>query len=107
MQFSISIHAPTGGATVDLVIWDDIGEIFQSTLPQGERLMWEDTTSKIKQYFNPRSHRGSDWSSGCPTNKTFNISIHAPTGGATEMHRLYTSGERFQSTLPQGERPYN
>ena len=80
INFDISIHAPTRGAT------DIPGHIhilcgFQSTLPQGER---QDTVV---------------------TNKPILvISIHAPTRGAT--HRAWHCGipHPFQSTLPQGER---
>ena len=57
--------------------------IFQSTLPQGER-------PGFCQYlrhsgdFNPRSHKGSDISSD-QHNPVVEISIHAPTRGATNI----------------------
>ena len=78
-------------------------------------------------YFNPRSHEGSD--SQCCTKYPINqISIHAPTRGATLLNfwicvipidfnprshegsdqgqMLIRSSESiFQSTLPRGERP--
>ena len=56
--------------------------IFQSTLPQGER--HNCLCSLIQQsYFNPRSHKGSD--DARKFNATANkISIHAPTRGATQ-----------------------
>ena len=54
---------------------------FQSTLPRGERLY-----SMLDDYFD------SD------------ISIHAPTRGATRQCRGLCAEFRFQSTLPRGER---
>ena len=81
------------------------GKEFQSTLPRGER---------------PGVHR--------PGHAPLRVSIHAPTGGATEKLRLHRRGRgvsihaptggattsecavistprKFQSTLPRGERP--
>ncbi len=60
-----------------------LAELFQSTLPRGERL---DAT--------------------VPVSITYKISIHAPARGATEDGRR-GEGEKagFQSTLPRGERP--
>ena len=99
---------------------------FQSTLPHGERLpvaansertalvsihapTWGATNivSKViitSLCFNPRSHMGSDCtcysSSRIPT-----VSIHAPTWGATDEVVNTNLTEKFQSTLPHGERP--
>ena len=58
-------------------------EVFQSTLPRGER-----------QGFRKRGSQGL-----C-------ISIHAPARGATAPPPFGFSGPVFQSTLPRGERPY-
>ena len=100
----ISIHAPTRGATVQGRTNTKQITAFQSTLPRGERLnffrywlfSWD---------FNPRSHEGSD-AEGRTTGNTVDIfqstlprgerpspghmeitrgdiSIHAPTRGAT------------------------
>ena len=77
---SISIHAPTRGATF-IFIYFFIFNIFQSTLPQGER-QWYLTSSALP------------WP----------ISIHAPTRGATQIRWRRQSKFLFQSTLPQGER---
>ena len=54
--------------------------------------------------FNPRSHTGSD-TAAIYTSKLFEISIHAPTRGATGCLTVSpgTIG-KFQSTLPHGER---
>ena len=98
--------------------------LFQSTLPQGERLglAWR---SLHDINFNPRSHKGSDVedlynnddisiSIHAPTRGATNlpfrkyhltlISIHAPTRGATIFPSFICTGVVFQSTLPQGER---
>ena len=56
-------------------------ETFQSTLPQGERLV----------------HLGK-------TSSPPSISIHAPARGATSFTSLIGISTGFQSTLPQGER---
>ena len=100
---SISIHAPTKGATV-------VSNIRQPT----------------KLYFNPRSHEGSDVSKRTARDRV-NISIHAPTKGATIQYSVLLSASRisihaptkgatrledckmqeqarFQSTLPRRER---
>ena len=58
MVLTISIHAPTRGATqIDRCI--DVNLIFQSTLPRGERPIPMTSTGYVRN-FNPRSHEGSD-----------------------------------------------
>ena len=122
---------------------------FQSTLPREERLLLYafcyilrnfnprsheriDVSSayriKYKVHFNPRSHERSDVNSGSKSSIN-NISIHAPTRGATEKLEEFESAEiisihaptrgatrymtlhvlkhGFQSTLPREERRYS
>ena len=100
----ISIHAPTRGATSSGGGLEDSNKLFQSTLPQGERHKIEQESSKAKQFqstlpqgerpfvttsvpstedFNPRSHKGSDRKQDLH-HVHVNISIHAPTRGATK-----------------------
>ena len=75
---------------------------FQSTLPRGERLTFVPALMRSK-CFNPRSHVGSDIF--CKhIRESADVSIHAPTWGATRRNTLTTSSKRFQSTLPRGER---
>ena len=125
-KYTISIHAPTRGATKTETILVCSCQ-FQSTLPRGERptlfdFMLEVThisihaptrgatvstsiSSSFGNYFNPRSHEGSDlnavsalcrkwlFQSTLPRGERLcyqqfsvcvqNISIHAPTRGAT------------------------
>ena len=61
LEYAISIHAPTRGAT-------------QLPAPRIRRC----------SYFNPRSHERSDASSSLSPQKSTGISIHAPTRGATK-----------------------
>ena len=120
----ISIHAPTRGATVHGAK-PFAGLRFQSTLPRGERHR-ENQVLLMYNHFNPRSHEGSDVST-CSLSTRYNnfnprshegsdftfinsstsniISIHAPTRGATHTYHLCCYSDRFQSTLPRGERP--
>ena len=81
LSISISIHAPTRGATVTIYGVRVVEGKFQSTLPRGER-------------------RYSYSFATPPTN----ISIHAPTRGATADYEKRMAANRFQSTLPRGER---
>ena len=54
--------------------------------------------------FNPRSHERSDeFDIYCGTD--YDISIHAPTRGATQATRIGLFISKFQSTLPREERP--
>ena len=79
--------------------------LFQSTLPQGERRL-DRTDYRMDGYFNPRSRKGSDQEHSLLPRRHF-ISIHAPARGATRRYFPPGSGQNvFQSTLPQGERPF-
>ncbi len=99
----VSIHAPTGGATATYPIGETL-VLFQSTHPLGVRHR-NHTNSEAPMRFNPRTHWGCDgtfgvyeegiagfnprthW--GCDAQNTKrvgsqHVSIHAPTGGATD-----------------------
>ena len=58
------------------------------------------------RYFNPRSRKGSDAAHFEGDEYTEDISIHAPARGATSLHSAQLRDIPFQSTLPQGERPW-
>ena len=100
-------------------------QVFQSTLPRRER----HKVMKERRYvlnFNPRSHEGSDvrYLKSCGVNPKFQstlprrerqyyidlleeadeISIHAPTKGATMIGAKMMRTTGFQSTLPRRER---
>ena len=80
---SVSIHAPTGGATVS-IFSSNVGDTkFQSTHPRGVRPVQE-------------TRSGMD-----------RVSIHAPTGGATSSALFLSIIALFQSTHPRGVRLTN
>ena len=103
----------------------DVRLRFQSTLPRGERQS-RTSFNYVQTDFNPRSHEGSDKNPFLNLSHGL-ISIHAPTRGATCHFCSYThcikyfnprshegsdvaicapwnTREKFQSTLPRGER---
>ena len=53
--------------------------------------------------FNPRSRVGSD-QTGEAWQQVSQVSIHAPAWGATELIHAFIGNDKFQSTLPRGER---
>ena len=67
---------------MDVEVLASAFNIFQSTLPRGERLL-----------------------QCLPLRSKITISIHAPTRGATHYFRMVCVFSLFQSTLPRGERP--
>ena len=82
----ISIHAPTRGATIININGPPFYK-FQSTLPQGER-RFREIRGHISDHFNPRSHKGSDVLFVHYAHNV-EISIHAPTRGATAiLHKI-------------------
>ena len=60
--------------------------LFQSTLPRGERRRISMSGLDTHTNFNPRSHEGSDAVTLGIYTRGINISIHAPTRGATEIN---------------------
>ena len=78
---------------------------FQSTLPQGERLFTLSCSFSSRTISIHAPTRGATHTR--QRNKLLHlISIHAPTRGATLVQpHSKKSTFRFQSTLPQGERP--
>ena len=83
MTMSISIHAPTRGAT-GCVFYDLVNCGFQSTLPRGERPRLNPFPWKVLAFQStlPRGERLNHRPSFYPF---FYISIHAPTRGATHF----------------------
>ena len=79
--------------------------IFQSTLPQGERRIGDEIKWKVMGISIHAPARGAtDIFDFIPL--LVDISIHAPARGATELlHKQLQLLAKFQSTLPQGERP--
>ena len=58
-RYYVSIHAPAWGATSSPRCGKGRAEVFQSTLPRGERPRWRSYTDNC-WCFNPRSRVGSD-----------------------------------------------
>ena len=76
--------------------------LFQSTLRRTERLIVP-SLSDVRLYFNPRSDERSDESfKWIP--EDLQISIHAPTNGATIFYDVIDYIITFQSTLRRTER---
>ncbi len=121
----VSIHAPTRGATPET--WQKTPRsVFQSTRPRGARHV-DHGYGVVTLSFNPRAHAGRDplKSSGKYSNEPFqstrprgarrlrplqvnpghNVSIHAPTRGATRTLAASARLVLFQSTRPRGARP--
>ena len=99
----ISIHAPTRGATV---MFDKINYTFKYFNPRSHER--SDRTEHryfgCTHYFNPRSHERSDTKLAMIAINN-DISIHAPTRGATQFIKMIIFLLEFQSTLPREERP--
>ena len=122
----ISIHAPTRGATINHTVavcqncdfnprshkgsdqhWFNLyknDELFQSTLPQGERHILSNLLL-ICIKFQSTLPQGERPFRICMAAISSIISIHAPTRGATRIClSRFLFRDLFQSTLPQGER---
>ena len=76
---------------------------FQSTHPHGVRRSVPQSHDQGLR-FNPRTHTGCD-SSADDIQLTDDVSIHAPTRGATALRRTARALRMFQSTHPHGVRP--
>ena len=86
-RIDISIHAPTRGATC-LALTILMRLSFQSTLLQEERRR-KAYGIMAHAYFNPRSYKRSDCNAPFGCDACPDISIHAPTRGATKSHTMY------------------
>ena len=82
MTFCISIHAPTRGATFLVMI-----------------------SSAVCVYFNPRSHKGSDYADYRPAGRHLHFNPRSHKGSDNHIMICAWDLNGFQSTLPQGERP--
>ncbi len=100
----VSIHAPTRGATQQTIRINRLSKEFQSTHPHGVRPNPHELL-KFQIGFNPRTHTGCDVPF-CAYGRSANVSIHAPTRGATSLVADATLLSVFQSTHPHGVRRY-
>ena len=99
---NVSIHAPTWGATHILRRGLTTTCGFNPRAHVGRD--WARTTRKCsKQCFNPRAHVGRD---DFPRlgQRHIDVSIHAPTWGATDIYTQEVDITMFQSTRPRGAR---
>ena len=101
-KLKISIHAPTRGAT-SIKPQRSCMTIFQSTLPRGERRDFASILSRTRRISIHAPTRGAT-PPGNNQRGRRGISIHAPTRGATVSILCSCVVEKFQSTLPRGER---
>ena len=72
---------------------------FQSTLPREERLLLNILPSSYAPYFNPRSHERSDLMPTTAVDRS-EISIHAPTRGATVQMETYITNKKISIHAP-------
>ena len=100
---TISIHAPTRGATTFPPARYGHPGRFQSTLPQGERLK-NSVGNRLGMNFNPRSHKGSDRSCGERGQPDIYFNPRSHKGSDPVAWMPLPVPYIFQSTLPQGER---
>ena len=87
MPDKVSIHAPTRGAT-SCPSRHCLFLLFQSTPPRGGRLMGSGVAWLFHR-FNPRPHAGGDLETLAQGTTKAKVSIHAPTRGATRLSRRY------------------
>ena len=78
--------------------------VFQSTLPQGERLYYRSVYGHLKIYFNPRSHKGSDDVVISNIDPALIFQSTLPQGERPLRWKQEPERMEFQSPLPQGER---
>ena len=97
----VSIHAPTGGATAPRRDLD--AEVRFNSRAHGGRdggyRRWEECPFS----FNSRAHGGRDADRRLDRFNTV-VSIHAPTGGATDSDHAFSPRREFQFTRPRGAR---
>ena len=125
LLYSISIHAPTKGATKSFTYCTTSSAYFNPRSHEGSDFRFQ-TNDQGRLHFNPRSHEGSDkaahisivcgqlFQSTLPRRERREtslhlmhicaISIHAPTKGATSHMTDTVHDILFQSTLPRRER---
>ena len=122
---SVSIHAPTGGATimVGAARWegcrfnsrahggrDDLLRLLGAQrnvsihAPTGGATPSHGRRRPVRTCFNSRAHGGRDQDCGCLYVVHRAVSIHAPTGGATRPPCGRRRLREFQFTRPRGAR---
>ncbi len=99
--FTVSIHAPTWGATVEQSL-ESRSTGFNPRAHVGRDPVIEAEAVSL-WCFNPRAHVGRDKQARIHI-ACVGVSIHAPTWGATSLHLMSPMRSEFQSTRPRGAR---
>ena len=102
IDVQISIHVPARGTTIPRLV-TAARRRFQSTFPQGERLMIG-KKSTIRSNFNPRSRKGNDSLNAFLNPVKVEFQSTFPQGERRAYNLEGPSKSIFQSTFPQGER---
>ena len=99
---TVSIHAPTWGATGSL-LQQQLSGLFQSTHPHGVRL-GICLVIDCEVSFNPRTHMGCDYIKEQTTWRDTEFQSTHPHGVRLYMQFICSRKEQFQSTHPHGVR---
>ena len=98
----VSIHAPTRGATPPIGTHHVRGVCFNPRAHEGrDNVIGVRTVWRLR--FNPRAHEGRDLFD-YDAFTLLEVSIHAPTRGATPTTSMFSMTSSFQSTRPRGAR---
>ena len=99
---TISIHAPTRGATYadEIQVAD---KLFQSTLPRGERHMTPGA-GRSSRKFQSTLPRGERPRPACWRGSPARFQSTLPRGERLAVYSTHKHTKAFQSTLPRGER---
>ena len=98
-SLSISIHAPTWGATVLTRLFHSV-KIISIHAPTWGATAFACAGDLAERYFNPRTHMGCDGTPKGLFNQLNTISIHAPTWGATRTYSANTAWQRISIHAP-------
>ena len=99
----VSIHVPARGTTAVQLIITYLSLRFQSTFPQGERLIVDALSDGYDDVSIHVPARGTTYTEDKSREERV-VSIHVPARGTTSDRPLVAASQRFQSTFPQGER---
>ena len=102
---TISIHAPTRGATKFSYLFI-LCLLFQSTLLQEERQRHRQSITPDRN-FNPRSYKRSDCICSAPVQNVYYFNPRSYKRSDDKTLSSKWVDLKFQSTLLQEERPYN
>ena len=103
MRASVSIHAPTGGATQLLLPREHLLAVSIHAPTGGATKM--EILSATHPNVSIHAPTGGATDVGGGEGRREEVSIHAPTGGATRLHGDADGKPAFQFTRPRGARP--